>query len=107
MKGFDQLFVCHKTPFSRETVIGFQLPAATRVHLAVQDPNGRVLHTLQGEYSAGYSELSLPAEALPASGVLFYTLTTPTHRATKRMVVCYRAAISCIPILSEFATRLA
>jgi hypothetical protein len=87
--GIFRLYQNKPNPFSTETLIGFTLPEAAPILLAIQDVNGRVLQVIEGEYPAGYSEVSFSVADLPAPGMLFYTLTTPTGRATLRMVVTW------------------
>jgi hypothetical protein len=87
--GIFELYQNKPNPFSTETLIGFTLPEAAPILLAIQDVNGRVLQVIEGEYPAGYSEVSFSVVDLPVLGMLFYTLTTPTDRATLRMVVTW------------------
>ncbi|MBK8493357.1 MAG: T9SS type A sorting domain-containing protein [Saprospirales bacterium] len=75
-------------PFKGETVIGFTLPEASTATLTVMDVSGKVLVTVAGEYAKGYNEVRLGSgETSFATGVLYYQLDTPTHSATKKMVI--------------------
>ncbi|MBK7410627.1 MAG: T9SS type A sorting domain-containing protein [Saprospirales bacterium] len=75
-------------PFKGETVIGFTLPEASTATLTVMDVSGKVLATVAGEYAKGYNEVRLGSgETSFATGVLYYQLDTPTHSATKKMVI--------------------
>jgi hypothetical protein len=74
-------------PFTEGTMIGFFLPESTSATLTIQDINGRVLHTFQKEFPNGYNEVEIKADQLPSSGMLWYTVVTPTHKASKRMVI--------------------
>jgi hypothetical protein len=83
-EGFA-LFQNVPNPFQGATVIGFTLPEATTATLKVMDISGKVLRFVQGDYSQGYNEVRL--SDLPGSGVLYYQLETPTHSATKKMII--------------------
>ena len=84
--GVFELYQNRPNPFSGQTIIGFTLPEAANITLTVHQADGRVLHVMEGEYSQGFSEVIIESGTLPTEGFLFYTLTTDTHRATKRMV---------------------
>lgn len=73
-------------PFAGETVIGFHLVKGGEAVLTVSDIQGRVLRVIRGEYGAGYQQVRLRSDELPA-GVLQYTLTSGDFTATRRMVV--------------------
>ncbi len=85
--GSFELLQNRPNPFNRGTVIGFVLPQESEITLTVQQADGRVLHTWEGIYPSGFNEVKYDNEGSPGQGMLFYTLTTPGHRATKRMVV--------------------
>jgi hypothetical protein len=74
-------------PFGHRTVIGFSLPKRSTAALSIFDPSGKVLMTMDGEYSAGYHQVLIDRNELPAKGVLFYRLETPTHNAVKKMIL--------------------
>ncbi|MBK8493404.1 MAG: T9SS type A sorting domain-containing protein [Saprospirales bacterium] len=76
-------------PFKGETVIGFTLPEASTATLTVMDVSGKVLVTVAGEYAKGYNEVRLGSgeRFFATTGVLYYQLDTPTHSATKKMVI--------------------
>ncbi|MEM8906269.1 MAG: T9SS type A sorting domain-containing protein, partial [Bacteroidota bacterium] len=74
-------------PFLQETTIGFILPQASTVTLTVYDPSGKQVHQIKGVFKQGYNEISLNQSDLGASGIFYYQLDTPTHTATKRMII--------------------
>ncbi len=80
------LFQNRPNPFSNETVIGFTLPEEGAITLSIHQSDGRVLHVVKGDYPNGKSEVLIKASVLPSDGILFYTLTTENHKATKQMV---------------------
>lgn len=77
-------------PFRDETVIGFQLPEATNTTLKIHDLAGKLLWQQTSYFTKGIQQVRVPATALPAEGVLLYTLETAQHRATGKMVVLPR-----------------
>ena len=73
-------------PFSDETVIGFILPEATFANMTIYDVSGSVLKSIEGNYEAGYNEVSLDRSDLK-SGMMYYTLTTSDRTLTKKMLM--------------------
>jgi hypothetical protein len=80
------LYQNEPNPFEDKTLIGFQLPMASAATLTVYDAAGRVLFTQQGDYAKGYNAMVLDRSLLKTSGVLYYTLATAGHTATKKMI---------------------
>ncbi len=74
-------------PFNGQTMISFKLPEDDFFTLRVHDASGKVLKEQRGYFEAGYNQMWLHAADLPASGLLYYTLTSGTHSATRKMVV--------------------
>jgi hypothetical protein len=54
------------------------------VTISITDAVGKVIKIIQQDAFAGYNELKI--NDLPAKGVLFYHLETPTFKASKKMV---------------------
>ncbi|RMD71175.1 MAG: T9SS C-terminal target domain-containing protein, partial [Bacteroidetes bacterium] len=74
-------------PFGERTVIGFTLPEAAHATLTISDVTGKVLQVIDGDFHKGYNEIALSRHELPAAGVLYYRLETPTHSASRKMIV--------------------
>ena len=74
-------------PFNGKTVIGFNLPETGAATLKVVDMSGKVLKVVRGEFSKGYNQVTLDANEMPATGVLYYSLETDSFNATKKMVI--------------------
>ena len=72
-------------PFKQETLIGFELPEATKGTLNVYDVSGRLAKKIEGDFAKGYNSISLSNEGLPR-GLLYYQLVTPTHTVTRKMM---------------------
>ena len=86
VQGFD-LYQNVPNPFSHQTVIGFRLPQATQATLTIVDASGKMIKAIDGRYPAGYNEVRLNRDELPADGVLFYRLETPDFSATRSMTL--------------------
>ena len=74
-------------PFNGETVIDFNLPVAGQATLQVMDAQGKVLKAIQASYPKGQNTITLKANELGATGVLYYQLSSANHVATKKMII--------------------
>ncbi len=81
-----ELFQNTPNPVRSFTTIAFQLPRPTEATLTISDAEGRIVKRIKGHYPAGLNSIVLQKAELPA-GILFYQLNTPTHSATRRMLV--------------------
>jgi hypothetical protein len=84
--GFS-LYQNEPNPFEYETKITFNLPTETQGKITVCDASGRVLKVIDGKFSKGYNEVKLQKSDVMTTGVLYYRIDTPTHSATKKMIV--------------------
>ena len=69
-------------PFVDRTNIGFTLPEAMDAKLTVFDMTGRVIKLIEGEYEAGYNEITLMQQDLGTTGMLYYRLEAGAISAT-------------------------
>ena len=77
----------YPNPFNPQTTIGFALPEAEEVRLAVYDALGRHVQTLvDGHRTAGHHEIVFRAGPLP-SGVYLYQISTGGFTSTRSMVL--------------------
>ncbi|MCF8250440.1 MAG: T9SS type A sorting domain-containing protein [Saprospiraceae bacterium] len=74
-------------PFAEETIIRFQLPEASTATVSIFNIEGKVVKTVNGEFSKGYHELKVDRSNLPANGIFYYRLQTPGNTATKKMTL--------------------
>ncbi len=74
-------------PFSKKTVVGFQLPKASDVKLTVFDGTGRKVTVISSDYSAGYHEIELDRSSLPTTGLMYYRLEAGSFTATRSMTI--------------------
>jgi len=85
-----ELYQNQPNPFSDQTQIRFYLPEAAEATLTIQDATGKLLREIQGEYGAGMQQIELDLSKLPGVGVLYYTLKTEQHTATRKMIKVQR-----------------
>lgn len=77
----------YPNPFNPQTTIGFSLPTASQVELAVFNILGQKVATLiDGRMEAGRHEASFDASDQP-SGIYFYRLTHQAGTETRKMVL--------------------
>ncbi len=82
-----ELYQNEPNPFNGQTMIGFRLPEDDFFVLRIHDANGKVLKEQRGYFEAGYNQMWIHAADLPMSGLLYYTLASGTHAATRKMIV--------------------
>jgi len=83
--GFE-LFQNTPNPVKGMTSIAFNLPEAAEATLTISNTEGRIVNVVKGNYAKGLNTVTLQHAEL-RSGILFYQLDTPTHSATKKMIV--------------------
>ncbi len=82
-----KLFQNSPNPIEAQTVVRFDLPAASDVEFTVRDITGRLVLARSVSGVAGQNRLTLDREDLGVAGVLTYTVSAGTFSATKKMVV--------------------
>ncbi len=83
-----ELYQNKPNPFSDATMVWFNVPEPCTAVLTVMDMAGKVVLKRTIEANTGYNELSMNKENFyTTSGLLYYKLTTPTHSATKKMML--------------------
>lgn len=82
-----ELFQNRPNPWTNSTVIPFQLDPGGDASLSVYDMAGKVVYRVEGNYTAGYHEISISRNNLPAAGLFYYTLEAGAQRATRKMVL--------------------
>ncbi len=73
-------------PLKDATTIAFNLPEAATATLTISTVEGRVLKVIKGDYAKGLNAVQINRADLQ-TGVLFYQLDTPTHSASRKMIV--------------------
>ncbi|MCB0552412.1 MAG: T9SS type A sorting domain-containing protein [Phaeodactylibacter sp.] len=82
-----QLFQNYPNPFTRQTIIPFQLQQASSVRLEVFDCHGRQVALFEGDYPMGQNQFLLSRKALPGAGVYVYRLEAEGQTWVRRMLV--------------------
>ena len=82
-----ELFQNRPNPFDNLTTIGFQLGEAGTAKMTVFDVTGKIVTSLQGQYSRGYNEITISKSDLNTSGVLYYQLESGDFTATRKMIL--------------------
>lgn len=82
-----ELYQNQPNPFSERTMVSFNLPEATEATLSVFDETGRLCYRQEGYFTEGYQSVSLSADQVKASGVLFYRLDTNSESITRKLVL--------------------
>jgi hypothetical protein len=88
----SHLFQNYPNPFSPETRIAFDLPAAGLVEIRIYDVTGRLIRTLVDEKRpTGFHSLKWDgrdnAGRAVASGTYFYKLTAPEVKESRKMIL--------------------
>jgi hypothetical protein len=81
------LYQNEPNPFSDQTVIGFDLPAAMSATLTVYDMQGRVIRKVDGDYAEGYNEIVLKGKELKVAGAYYYKLNAGDFTASKKLIL--------------------
>lgn len=79
------LYQNQPNPFMGRTIVGFNLPKADHAKMTIYDMGGRLIKTVEGDFSKGYNEVII--DEILGSGVLNYKLETSTETATKSMII--------------------
>jgi hypothetical protein len=81
------LFQNEPNPFETYTMISFTLPEAMDATLTVFDVTGKLVHGVEGTYTAGFNQIRLNRKDLRGAGVLYYRLDAEGFTASRKMVV--------------------
>lgn len=81
------LFQNIPNPVANSTRIEFYLPEATDANLIVYSATGQRVYLFGGHFNPGYHAVTISKDEIPMSGVMLYTLETPSFKTTRRMVV--------------------
>ena len=81
------LYQNQPNPFKAFTEIGFDLPSNEMVRLEFFDVSGKRLRVINHNGVKGYNKVKVDRSSLNGGGVIYYTLTTKEHTATKHMIM--------------------
>jgi hypothetical protein len=82
-----ELFQNRPNPWTNSTIIPFQLEEDNDARLSVYDMAGKLVYQVGNRFSAGYHEISISRDDLPAIGLFYYTLEAGGQRSTRKMVL--------------------
>lgn len=85
-EGFS-LYQNKPNPFSKGTLIGFELPEASEATLSIFDISGKLIQVQTENYPKGYNEITISRTDLNAKGVYYYRLETANNAATRKMML--------------------
>ncbi len=81
------LFQNKPNPFSKNTVISFNLPEPGNAIVRVMDVTGKVIFTKTQQYTEGYQEVNIDSNQLTGPGVYIYSVETAKNTAMARMIL--------------------
>lgn len=84
--GFE-LYQNQPNPFQDQTWISFHLPEASEVRISIYDGSGKIIRQIKGQFARGRQTVVVKQEDLPATGVLFYSVTAGENTATRKMIL--------------------
>jgi len=84
--GFE-LYQNQPNPFAAKTSIGFHLPQDAQATLRIFTENGQQVYFQEGDFNKGYHTISIERSQLPATGLLYYEVSTAEYHAVKKMVL--------------------
>jgi hypothetical protein len=87
VSGTNTLYQNYPNPFNQRTVIGINLTQSVKGILKVTDVSGRVIKSIDREWSKGYNEIWLDRREIQTNGILFYSFESGEFKATKRMIL--------------------
>ncbi len=85
----DVAFKLHQNypnPFSKQTIIGFELPTPQDVQFELIDQSGRTVLSQNAFYPQGYQQIIVKGQDLPVSGVYFYRLRVADTIQTNKLI---------------------
>lgn len=80
-----ELFQNKPNPFKEESIIGFALPQSSKVNLMILDMQGKVIQTIEGDFTAGYNEIVINMNDL-SQGIFYYRLETVFGTKIQKMM---------------------
>ncbi|MBP6796189.1 MAG: T9SS type A sorting domain-containing protein, partial [Saprospiraceae bacterium] len=87
VSGTNTLYQNYPNPFDQRTVIGINLAQSTQGVMKITDIAGRVIRTIDREWSKGYNEIWLDKREVKATGILYYSFESKEFKAVKKMII--------------------
>ncbi|MBK7094827.1 MAG: HYR domain-containing protein [Saprospiraceae bacterium] len=80
------LYQNEPNPYSKETMIGFELPKEEEYILRIYDVNGQEIYLTRSKGKAGYNAVTIGKEVINTSGIYYYRLESGENAATRKMI---------------------
>lgn len=74
-------------PFADNTELRFNLPEASYIEMTISDIRGRVVKTIDGNYTQGLNSVNIQANELGEAGIYYLNMRTTTQSETIKMVL--------------------
>ena len=87
ISGTNALYQNYPNPFDQRTVIGINLAQSTKGVMKITDLTGRVIRTIDREWSKGYNEIWLDKREVKETGILYYSFESKEFKAVKKMII--------------------
>jgi len=81
------LYQNEPNPFKGQTTIGFDLVESAAATLTINDVTGQVIMKKNIDGLKGYNSVTLRADQLGVSGLLYYTIESGEFTSTKKMII--------------------
>ncbi|HEX5626263.1 MAG TPA: carboxypeptidase regulatory-like domain-containing protein [Saprospiraceae bacterium] len=81
------MYPIQPNPFATQALLRFELPGSGNVRLSVFDATGKTVYVRDQWMERGTREMLVSKSELNASGLLYYTLSTPFGSASEKMVI--------------------
>jgi hypothetical protein len=82
-----EVFQNQPNPFNYSTMIGFYLPKAAPVKLKIYDISGRLVKQIENDFEVGHGYFNINRNELINNGLYYYSVETPDHAATRKMLM--------------------
>ena len=83
----SELYQNYPNPFDQRTVIGLRLAQEGKGVLSIYDLSGKIIRSIEKNWTRGYNEVWLDRKEIGASGVLYYRFESGFFTDSKKMVL--------------------
>jgi len=82
----NKLYQNTPNPFSDQTLIQFNLYKSMEVNLSVFDMNGKIVHSVNENYTKGDNTIEILSSYLNGSGIYYYQLSAESYTDSRKMI---------------------
>ena len=83
----SELYQNYPNPFDQRTLIGLRLAKEGRGTLSIYDVTGRIIRSIERDWTKGYHEVWFDRKEIGATGVLYYRFESGFFTNSKKMVI--------------------